>query len=140
MVRITYEDWLSVAHDNDVAVKMRDVTMSIQNLIKGRERCVMIAGPSGVGKGHAVASGLACIPLESNPTNYLSLLTVLGQAAGLGVPVLMQEADVIFRSERMLNVLKRALEDDPAERRYDGRNIGAQVIVTTNREPRRQAL
>lgn len=104
-------------------------------VMKRQLTAAWISGPPGVGKNIAVKAAIRGAGnlkyIKSNPRTYLDLLGQLSEAANLNAVVWLDEADVVFRSDRMVNLLKTAT-GSPCDRVYDGVNVNAPIIVTTN--------
>lgn len=120
---------------NPIAQAMALAQDTISAVVSGALPAAFISGPPGVGKNVAVRAALDAAnirdPVKSNPTNYLELLADISEAGRRKVPVWLDEADVIFRSDRMLNVIKVAT-GQRRDRIYNGRSVDAAIIVTTN--------
>lgn len=135
--RTTYADWLAVDQTNAVAASMRLAGLTCQAVIQGSLDVVYISGPPGVGKNMAVRDALdrngVTNVVKSNPTDYKNLLSAFKQARERAVPLWLDEADVIFNSLRMLNVLKIAT-GPVRDRTYNGKsvNVPKGILVCTN--------
>lgn len=136
--RTTYEDWLTVTKTNAVAKAMTLATDTCAAVIAGELDCAYLSGPPGVGKSHAVleavkSAGLRSIPC--NPGNYRDLLADIEQSRKRRQPLFLDEADVIFNSQRMFNVLKKAT-GTKRERVYDTHivDVPLGIFVCTNND------
>jgi hypothetical protein len=78
-------------------------------------RAVYLSGPPGVGKTHSIAEqerlwqsrGIRC--LRFRPRHVHDLLDYFAEANGRS-PLIMEEADIIFRSKPMFEILKQATD------------------------------
>lgn len=133
------ETWQQFAEESRITKQILAMQLHANEVASGTKRAVLLYGPSGVGKSHALRTALdqfAALgrsPVYSNPATYLSLLKSFKEAEGFR-PIVMEEADVIWRSERMLNILKIATDPSLtiAQRQYEGVSVTAPVLVTTN--------
>jgi hypothetical protein len=111
-------------------------------------RAFYISGPPGVGKTHSIRDqearwqerGMA--PMRFRPSNVHELLDHFENASGRR-PLIMEEADIIFRSKPMFEILKQATDPDTPDmftriRKVKGRKVAVQVnlnvpiVVSTN--------
>jgi len=127
--------WEQIASTNSVSITMNTTLGMCEAVIRGQLPVAWISGPPGVGKNIAVnaaadAAGKARI-IKCNPRTYEDLLKQLSEAANRKAVIWLDEADVIFRSDRMVNLLKTAT-GSPRDRVYNGVNVNAPIIVTTN--------
>ena len=133
--RITYEEWTDVTHSNQVASQMIMAQEMTQAVVAGGLQIAYLSGPPGVGKNVAVRRALkemrAAEPVKANPTNYLDLLTSIKLARQRSAILWMDEADVIFRSERMINLIKTAT-GRKQDRYYNRVSVDVPMIVSTN--------
>lgn len=128
-------NWERIASTNAIAKTMKATHAMCEAVIGGQLPAAWISGPPGVGKNIAVnaaadVAGKADI-IKCNPRTYEDLLDRLSEAANLKAVIWLDEADVIFRSDRMVNLLKTAT-GSPRDRVYNGVNVNAPIIVTTN--------
>jgi DNA polymerase III delta prime subunit len=129
--RETYDDWVKVPKTNAVALKMKLARETCETVARGGLPVAYLSGPPGIGKTQAVRDAVGERHVRSNPTNYRDLLAAFAQADAQGVPLWLDEADVIFRTDRMLNVLKVAT-GARRERVYNGQRLDVPLFVTTN--------
>lgn len=151
MTRLTVNDWLGVEHENIIARKIASARFKLADLgqLGGIGlRALYISGPPGIGKTHSVndqelawrAAGLN--PIRCRPQNFRDLLDIFAAAEGRN-PIIMEEADILFRSKPMFEILKQAT--DPISSDYLTRivkideekvpqqiNLNVPIIVTTN--------
>lgn len=132
-------DWKLIENNNTVARQLRAMTLRADEVAAGHKRAAFLYGPPGVGKSMTVREALLHFklrghdPVECHPANYHELLAAFAEADGVR-PVLLEEADVVWRSERMMNILKIATDKDRSltQRFYQGVNIAAPIYLTTN--------
>lgn len=133
--RITYDDWADVTLSNPVASQMKMAQEMTQAVVSGGLQIAYLSGPPGVGKNIAVRRALkgmsAPEPVKANPTNYRDLLTSIQMARQRSAILWMDEADVIFRSERMINLIKTAT-GRKEDRHYNRVSVDVPMIVSTN--------
>lgn len=149
--RQTVADWRDVATDNIVARRIAAARYKLGDL--GHHggvglRALYISGPPGIGKTHSIveqervwrAQGLE--PLRFRPATARELLDYFAEARG-SRPLIMEEADIIFRSKPMFELLKQATDPvtpDIITRlvKVDGKKIAVKIglnvpiVVTTN--------
>lgn len=116
--RRTVAHWQKVAEDNVVARRMASAQFKLGDLgTRGGVglRAVYLCGPPGVGKTHSIVEqerGWArdgIEPLRFRPGNVRELLDHFQAAEGRR-PLIMEEADIIFRSKPMFEILKQATD------------------------------
>lgn len=118
-----------------ISDQMATLTQRTSLVIGGVLPALYVSGPAGVGKNIAIRAACDSAgiePISCNPASYLDLLDALTRACRKNVPVWLDEADVIFRSDRSLNLLKIATTDQKRDRVFNGRRVDARVIVSTN--------
>lgn len=129
-------DWDSIPLQNEVAKSFHQAQEFVNAVEGGELPVVWLAGPGGVGKTHAMKQAIArwklrdLEPVYSNPSNYNDVVKAFKTAKGKR-PIIMDEADVIFRSDKCLNLLKIAT-DTKGTGYYEGVNVRAPLIATTN--------
>lgn len=134
--RNTYEDWADVERDqaNAVASAVSLARSSTLAVAEGKLQVAYLSGPSGIGKSKAIddaVSAMGAKPIRGNPHNYRDVIEALRQSRGKR-PVVFDEADVLFRSDRILNALKIATEGKARQRVYNGASVNAPIFVSTN--------
>ena len=118
VARLTVRRWQLVATENPVAQKMAMAKFKLTDLgVNGGvgQRAVYLCGPPGIGKTHSIveqeavwrARGIQ--PLRFRPSNVRELVDYFEESAGRR-PLIMEEADVIFRSKPMFEILKQATD------------------------------
>jgi hypothetical protein len=126
-------EWLEVRNSNPIAEAMHMVEKLCQSVVMGQRAAAYFSGPPGIGKSYNISRVTKKRFLACNPTNYLSLLKSIEQAQDEGKALFLDEADVIFRSERMANVLKTATGARDL-RYWDGEcvDVPGGIFVATN--------
>lgn len=147
--RTSLEDWQAVAADNPIACDLNRATSWVEQVCQGSRTVAYICGAAGVGKTHAIGRGLQIAksrglePVYCNPATYREMVEAYAEAGGKR-PVVFEEADQIFGTERMLNILKIAT--DEAGPRVYGQNgkkpvkLDAPTLVATNQNLNDDAL
>ena len=137
MDRTSLKEWAAVESDpnNSVAVAIRLARSSAMAVARGVRQACYLSGPPGIGKNKIIDDALKVMgarsPIRCNPHNYRHLVKDLNRAQGKA-PLVCDEADVIFRTVRMLNVMKSATQLVEEARVYDGQKVGAVIFVATN--------
>ncbi|MBD8549027.1 ATP-binding protein [Sphingomonas sp. CFBP 8760] len=135
----TKRSWDEIEKTNRVARALKSMEHRANEVADGLKRAAFLYGPTGVGKTRTVDHALTLLkiegrnPIECQPSNYKEMLANFEEADGHR-PVFFDEADVIWRSSRMLNILKIATDPrrEPYQRVYGNVNIAAPIFVTTN--------
>jgi hypothetical protein len=147
--RTTLADWQAVAIENRVARDLARAALWAEQVCDGSRPVAYICGVAGVGKTHAIRQGLhiakarGLAPIYCNPTSYREMVDAYAEAGGKR-PVVFEEADQVFGTERMLNILKIAT-DEAGPRVYseDGKRpvkLDAPTLVASNRDLNDDAL
>lgn len=132
------DEFIVTGHDSFKRIQddMKSIKEICDAVIKGFLPAAYISGPPGIGKNMSVRASLdeagISNPVRCNPRDYRAMETALVQGVARGVPVWFDEADVIWRRERMLQLLTLATTDQKRDRVHAGKFIGAPIIVTTN--------
>ncbi|MEQ1514884.1 MAG: hypothetical protein ABL931_00175 [Usitatibacteraceae bacterium] len=143
--------WLKVRAENPLAKQLGLARFKLGDLgSRGGVglRALYLCGPQGVGKTHSIveqetvwrANGL--YPIRCRPRDVRELLDQFKAARGLG-PLIMEEADIIFRSKPMFEVLKQATDPKTPdviwriEKTKEGKenvpiNLNVPIVVSTN--------
>lgn len=135
---------ITAGENSPVALSFRAATEMIDKVESGEMPVAWISGPGGCGKTHGAqrairnfrARGLE--PVFCNPANYRDVVSAVKDAkvyhgskmVGHRL-IVMDEADVIFRSDKCLNLLKIAT-DRAGTGIYDGIDVRVPMVVTTN--------
>lgn len=149
--RRSVTDWQRVRTENVVARGMANARFKLADLGKQGGvglRAFYVSGPPGAGKTHSIveqearwkARGIHA--LRFRPNNVRDLLDHFAQSRGQK-PLIMEEADIIFRSKPMFEILKQAtdpLTPDTFHRieKIDGEKVGVEInlnvpiVVSTN--------
>lgn len=118
--RLSVNSWQRVAIENPVARQMalRNFMLRDLGMVGGVGlRAAYICGPAGVGKTHSIAKREAqwrargISPIRFRPSNIYELLDHFEEARGRH-PLIMEEADIIFRSKPMFEILKQATDPE----------------------------
>lgn len=132
-------DWKLIEKNNVVTRQLAAMTLRADEVAAGYRRAAFLYGPPGVGKSMTVSEALLHFklrghdPVECHPANYQQFLEAFAEADGVR-PLVLEEADVVWRSERMMNILKIATDKARSltQRVYQGINIAAPIYLTTN--------
>lgn len=136
VARLTVRRWQLVAKENSVAQKMALAQFKLSDLGAAGGvglRAVYLCGPPGIGKTHSIVAQEAAWrargiePLRFRPSNVRELLGYFEAAAGRS-PLIMEEADVIFRSKPMFEVLKQATDPLTPDILYKMAKIGKETV------------
>lgn len=135
----TKRSWEEIEATNRVARAMKGMENRANEVADGSRRAAFLYGPTGVGKTRTIEHAITLLriqnldPVECAPSNYKDMLAHFEEANGQR-PIVFDEADVIWRSERMINILKIATDPrrEPHQRVYGGVNIAAPIFATTN--------
>ena len=134
--RMKFADWMTVPDQNAVAAGFRLARECVGLVVAGHWPVAWLSGPGGIGKTVVTKNAIAewkaksLEPVFANPANARELLAALKTAKGKR-PVIMEEADTIFRSDKCLNILKIAT-DRRGTGIYDGIRVTAPLIIATN--------
>jgi len=150
-MRSAVSGWRKVAIENTIARQMSLARFKLGDLgTYGGVglRAVYLSGPPGVGKTQSIvdqetkwlARGL--VPLRCRPTNVNELLDYFEQARGVR-PLIMEEADIIFRSKPMFEILKQAtdpltpdvlnrMKGSGSKKRMIQIRLNVPIVVSTN--------
>ncbi len=141
--RMSLQEWEAVKTENPVAQDLSRAALWAEQVCQRSRSVAYICGAAGVGKTYAVDQGLQTAkrrgvrPVYCNPASYRDMVDAYAEADGKR-PVVFEEADQVFGTERMLNVLKLAT-DESGPRVY-GRNgkrpvrLDAPTLLTSNRD------
>lgn len=145
------QKWLDVPNTNPIARRMKAAEFKLGDLGSAGGvglRAAYLCGPPGIGKTHQIIAqenswrrqGIE--PIRVRPSNVRDLIDHFAAADGRS-PIVMEEADIIFRSKPMFEVLKQAT--DPLTPDYLYRievidkekvqvavNLNVPIIVSTN--------
>lgn len=135
--RLAASGWRKVATENVIAAQMANAKFKLGDLgTRGGTglRAVYLCGPPGVGKTQSIvdqeviwrAQGIE--PLRCRPTNVTELLDYFEQARGTR-PLIMEEADIIFRSKPMFEVLKQATDPLTPDILHRMKRIGKSKVM-----------
>lgn len=111
-------------------------------------RAVYLCGPPGIGKTHQIIAqeqkwrSRGIDPIRVRPSNVRDLIDHFAQSDGQR-PIVMEEADIIFRSKPMFEVLKQATDPLTPDYLYrimvidkekvqEAINLNVPIIVSTN--------
>lgn len=128
--------WMTVPDENAVAAGFREARESVGLVVAGDWPVAWLSGPGGIGKTVITKTAIktwqekGLEPVFANPANARELLGAMKTAKGRR-PIIMEEADTIFRSDKCLNILKIAT-DRKGTGVYDGVRVTAPLIIATN--------
>ncbi|NVD46143.1 ATP-binding protein [Qipengyuania atrilutea] len=112
------QKWLDVPNTNPIARRMSAAEFKLGDLGSTGGvglRAVYLCGPPGIGKTHQIIAqerawrGQGIDPIRVRPSNVRDLIDHFAEADGRR-PIVMEEADIIFRSKPMFEVLKQATD------------------------------
>lgn len=149
--RKTVAQWRKVPSENPIARQIELVRFKLADVGQAGGvglRALYICGPQGVGKTHSIVEQEAVwrsrnlLPIRCRPGNVYELVDQFKEAKGLG-PLIMEEADIIFRSKPMFEILKQAtdpktpdvfyrMEKTPEGKRRVAINLNVPIVVSTN--------
>jgi hypothetical protein len=142
-----YNNWDTIPETNYIAQMMALVRINAELLASGDRLQMIVTGGAGVGKTHGINLGLDLFrargldPIHANPSSYKELLEAFedAQSSSNGKPsrvrpIFFDEADSIFASTKMLNILKVAFAPNRRDRVYHGQRLDAPVAISTNRD------
>ncbi|MBX7459842.1 hypothetical protein [Qipengyuania huizhouensis] len=149
--RKTVAQWRKVLLENPIARQIGLVRFKLADVgqVGGVGlRALYICGPQGVGKTHSIVEQEAVWrsrklrPIRCRPRNVHELVDQFKEAKGLG-PLIMEEADIIFRSKPMFEILKQATDPKTPdifsrmEKTKEGKvrvdiNLNVPIVVSTN--------
>jgi len=133
---MNFAEWMTVPERNAVAAGFREARESVGLVVAGDWPVAWLSGPGGIGKTVVIKDAIAAWkakglePVFANPANARELLGAMKNAKGRR-PIIMEEADTIFRSDKCLNILKIAT-DRKGTGIYDGVRVTAPLIIATN--------
>lgn len=149
--RQALQRWIDVPLTNPIARRMEAAQFKLGDLgSRGGVglRAVYLCGPPGIGKTHQIIAqeqrwrSRGIDPIRVRPSNVNDLIEHFAQSGGKR-PIVMEEADIIFRSKPMFEVLKQAT--DPLtpdftyrivvidkEKVHEPVNLNVPIVVSTN--------
>ena len=149
--RKTVAQWRKVPSENPIARQIELVRFKLADVGQAGGvglRALYICGPQGIGKTHSIVEQEAVwrsrnlLPIRCRPRNVHELVDQFKEAKGLG-PLIMEEADIIFRSKPMFEILKQATDPKtpdvfykmaktPEGKRRVAINLNVPIVVSTN--------
>ena len=130
--------WLTVPDRNLVARMLRRADREAEYVARRKQLICYLSGPGGVGKTRAVRRALMIMGFDPNdprlyvnPRDYIQVLQSFKSAHKHGHPLVFDEADIIFKTVRQLNLMNVATDRD-GSRVYQGVSLKAPMFVTTN--------
>jgi hypothetical protein len=149
--RRTVRQWMQVPAGNAIAEQLALAKFKLGDL--GNRggvglRALYLCGPQGVGKTHSIVEQEAIWrkaglnPVRFRPRTVHELLDQFRDARGVG-PLVMEEADIIFRSKPMFEILKQATDPKTPDTFWRTEmvdkkkenvaiNLNVPIIVSTN--------
>ena len=110
--RMTEADWDAVEDANPLAAKMRTAQRKIEAVLRGDQAAAYLCGGAGVGKTHiinATINATGITPIRISTDSYRDVIRAFEESRGR-TPIIFEECDQMFRSERTLNILKLATD------------------------------
>ncbi len=108
--RITEGDWKAVATENPLSKRLATGQRRVQQVLDGFLYACYLSGDAGLGKTQTINVATASrTVLRAVPRDYHDLLFWFEQSGGT-TPLIFEECDHLFRSERCLNLLKIATD------------------------------
>lgn len=108
--RITEEDWKAVGTENPISIRLRTAQRRVQQVLDGYVRACYLSGGPGLGKTQTINTAIDGRKIiRAIPRDYHDLLFWFEQSRGT-IPLVFEECDHLFRSERCLNLLKMATD------------------------------
>jgi hypothetical protein len=116
--RTTLHDWSRVAVENATARQMAEAEQIASEVCAGERGAVLIYGPPGFGKTRLIKAavkrcppGIAAIRAPLDIRTVEEVMALLAQADARH-PVIFEECDGLFSTERKVNGLKRVLDEE----------------------------
>lgn len=137
VARLTVRRWQLVAKENPIALKMAIAKFKLADLgVNGGVglRAVYLCGPPGIGKTHSIIEQEAAWrargidPIRFRPSNVRELVGYFEEAGGRR-PLIMEEADVIFRSKAMFEILKQATDPLTPDIFFKMKKVAGEIMV-----------
>jgi len=111
-LRTTDEDWRAVETENPLSKRIRTAQRRVQQVLDGYVRACYLTGGAGLGKTQTINAAVAgSAVIRALPRNYEDLLYWFERSRGV-TPLIFEECDHLFRSERCLNLLKIATDSN----------------------------
>jgi hypothetical protein len=108
--RTTEEDWKAVETENPLSKRIRTARRRVEQVLDGNVRACYLSGGAGLGKTEAINAAVAGrAVIRAIPRDYHDLLFWFERSKGT-IPLIFEECDHLFRSERCLNLLKMATD------------------------------
>lgn len=110
--RTTEADWDAVEDENPLAAKMRTAQRKTEAVLLGYATAAYLCGGAGGGKTHAINLAVATTgitPIRISTDNYRDVIRAFEESRGR-TPIIFEECDHMFRSERTINILKLATD------------------------------
>ncbi|MBF9234624.1 hypothetical protein [Microvirga alba] len=108
--RTTEDDWKTVEAENPLSKRIGTAQRRVQQVLDGYVRACYLSGGAGLGKTQTINAACAGkTVIRAIPRDYHDLLFWFEQSRGK-IPLIFEECDHLFRSERCLNLLKMATD------------------------------
>lgn len=108
--RTTEEDWQAVETENPLLKRIRTAQRRVEQVLDGYVRACYLTGGAGLGKTQTINAAVAeRAVIRALPRTYEDLLFWFEQSKGM-IPLIFEECDHLFRSERCLKLLKMATD------------------------------
>lgn len=130
----TADQWAEIGKTSRIGRNMHLAKLAIGDVVNKSQRFAIIIGSPGVGKTQASRGAVEAwqrrglTPIHGQPANKQALLSLLSRSRGVN-PLILDEADILFRSNAMTEVLK--LATDPNGPGFiEGKTEGARIPLT----------
>lgn len=143
-IRNSKNDWDEVGQTNPVAKSVEQIRRQTRSVCAGFISGALIYGGPGIGKSHVIRGETESRkPLFLRPKDSNDIIEAF-IAAGPSRPIILEEADNVFNTVPMINVMKIALDVNGPRESWDRKHgtvkLHAPVLVATNRDLRNMSL
>ena len=140
--RRTLADWQAVQTSNPLALQIDDARSRLRDVMLGRHHFMILTGGAGAGKSWIINqaiedSGRGALKVEVG--HYKELHSLFRKAVTGGrLPLIFEEADNLFSSERQANTLKKATDTNVSNRSVEVEEVVEVVSSLTGKPVRRK--